>query len=169
MRPPLALIAAAASLLVAGCGSPPAAPPQTAAAPPAAATSQAASATTGGLDSEIAVAPEIAGAWRAVRLRVVDAESGDEQLFEVALGGAELLGESGLVVSVEAFIPDFVMSERGIGSRSAEPHNPAARVVISEEGVEDFRGWLFAAMPENFSYENPRYRVLLVEGVLAAP
>jgi len=167
MRPLLALVVAAAPLF-GGCGSPPAAPhPATAAAPPTQ-TGPAPSATAGGLDSEITVAPEIARAWRAVRLRVVDAESGGEQLFEVALGGAELLGESGLVISVEAFIPDFVMSERGIGSRSAEPHNPAARVVISEGGVEGFRGWLFAAMPENFSYENPRYRVLLIEGVPAS-
>jgi hypothetical protein len=166
MRPLLALLAAAAPLL-GGCGSPPPAPQQAAAAAPAAPTGPAPSATTAGLDSEITVAPEIASSWRAVRLRVVDVESGGEQLFEVALGGAELLGESGLVISVEAFIPDFVMSEHGIGSRSAEPHNPAARVVISEEGTEDFRGWLFAAMPENFPYENPRYRVLLIEGVPA--
>jgi hypothetical protein len=165
MRPLLALIAAAAPL-VGGCG-PPAAPQQATAAAPPAQTGPAPSATAGGLDSEITVAPDMARAWRAVRLRVVDAESGGEQLFEVELGGAELLGESGLVISVEAFIPDFVMSEHGIGSRSAEPHNPAARVVISEDGVEDFRGWLFAAMPENFPYENPRYRVLLVEGVAA--
>lgn len=167
MRPLLALVAVAAPLL-GGCGTPPAPPNAAAAAAPQAQTGPAPSATAGGLDSEINVAPEIARAWRAVRLRVVDAESGEEQLFEVALGGAELLGESGLLVSVEAFIPDFVMSEHGIGSRSAEPHNPAARVVISEDGFEDFRGWLFAAMPENFPYENPRYRVLLVEGVPAS-
>lgn len=165
MRTRLLLVIAALPLL-GGCGGPPGGPapaPSPAAATPPGATLPAAA--PAGLDAEILLSPEIAAAWRAVRVRVVDGESGEERLFEVPVGGADLLGASGLVLSVEAFVPDWVMDERGITSRSAEPHNPAARVVISEDGVAEFSGWLFAAMPESFVFEHPRFRVLLVEGV----
>jgi len=113
------------------------------------------------------VDPEIAAAWSGVRIRVVDRESGDEETFDIPLGGADLLGDSGLVLSAGVFLPDFILDEDGITSRSAEPLNPAVRVVISEDGMEDFEGWLFAAMPEIHPYSNPRYEVLLVEGIPA--
>ena len=121
----------------------------------------------GDVTTEVRVEPEISDAWSAVRVEVLDRDTGDEQVFEVPLGGADLLGDSGLVLSAETFVPDFIMDENGIRSRTAEPHNPAVRVVISEDGMEDYRGWLFAAMPEIQSYPHPRYRVLLIEGVPA--
>ena len=113
------------------------------------------------------IAPEIAAAWSGVRIRVVDRERGSEETFDIPLNGADLLGESGLVLSAGIFLPDFILDENGITSRSAAPINPAVRVVISEDGVEDFEGWLFAAMPEIRPYPNPRYEVLLVEGIPA--
>ena len=119
----------------------------------------------GGLNTEITVDPEIAGAWSGIRVHVVDSETGDGQIFEVALGETVALGESGLTLSADTFVPDFVMDEGGITSRSAETHNPAVRVVIAEEGVADYEGWLFAAMPEIHPFPHDRYQVLLVEGI----
>ena len=121
----------------------------------------------GDATTEVRVAPEIADAWSAVRIEVLDRDTGDERVFEVPLGGADLLGDSGLVLSAETFVPDFIMDENGIRSRTPEPHNPAVQVVISEDGMEDYRGWLFAAMPEIQSFPHPRFRVLLLEGVAA--
>jgi hypothetical protein len=119
----------------------------------------------GGLNTDIRLDPEIAGAWDGIRVRVVDSETGDGQIIDVALGGTEALGDSGLTLSAEIFVPDFVMDEAGITSRSPETHNPAARVVIAEEGMADYEGWLFAAMPEIHPYPHARYQVLLVEGI----
>jgi hypothetical protein len=119
------------------------------------------------MGAEVRVAPEIADAWSAVRIEIVDRDTDDAQVFEVPLGGADPLGDSGLVLAAETFVPDFLMDENGIRSRTAEPHNPAVRVVISEDGMDDYRGWLFAAMPEIQAFPHPRYRVLLVEGVAA--
>ena len=113
------------------------------------------------------VEPEIAAAWSGVRIRVVDRENGTAETFDIPLDGADLLGDSGLVLSAGVFLPDFILNEDGITSRSAEPLNPAVRVVISEDGKEDFEGWLFAAMPEIHPYPNARYEVLLVEGIPA--
>jgi hypothetical protein len=121
----------------------------------------------GGLNTEISLDPEIAAAWSGIRVHVVDSETAQAKIFEIALGETVVLGDSGLTLTTDLFIPDFVMDETGITSRSAETHNPAARVVISEEGMADYEGWLFAAMPEIHPYPHDRYQVLLVEGVPA--
>jgi hypothetical protein len=121
----------------------------------------------GGLNTDIRLEPEIAGAWAGIRLHVVDSETGDGQIIDVTLGETVALGDSGLTLSADTFVPDFVMDERGITSRSAETHNPAARVVITEEGKADYEGWLFAAMPEIHPFPHERCQVLLVEGIPA--
>ena len=118
-----------------------------------------------GLNTDIAMDPSIKGAWSGVRIRVVDVDTGDDQIVEIQLGGADLLGDTGLVLTAQTFVPDFVMDDNGITSRSSETNNPAVRVLISEEGSEDYEGWLFAKMPEIHPYPHTRYQVLLVEGI----
>jgi len=119
------------------------------------------------LNTEITVAPEIAAAWSGVRVQVVETETGDAQAFDVPLGETAVLGNSGLTLTAVAFVPDFVMDESGITSRSADPNNPAVRVVITEDGAADYEGWLFATMPGIHPYPHEQYRVLLVEGIPA--
>jgi len=121
----------------------------------------------GGLNTDIRLDPEIAGAWSGIRVHVVDSETGDGQIIDVALGETAALGDSGLTLSADTFVPDFVMDEGGITSRSAETQNPAARVVIAEEGMANYEGWLFAAMPEIHPFPHDRFQVLLVEGIPA--
>jgi hypothetical protein len=157
-------------LMLSGCGgeaddTPEAAPPE--AAGPISTVVETTSGGLGDMNTAVHVAPEIAEAWRGVRVRVVDIDTGEGRTFEIPLGGADILGDTGLTLSAGIFIPDFVMDERGITSRSSEPQNPAVRVIISEDGMEDYEGWLFADMPEIESYPNPFYRVLLVEGIPA--
>lgn len=119
------------------------------------------------LNTEITLAPEIVAAWSGIRLQVVEPETGDAEAFDIPLGDTVELGGSGLTLTAVAFVPDFVMDEGGITSRSADPNNPAVRVVISEDGAVDYEGWLFAAMPGIHPYPHERYRVLLVEGIAA--
>ena len=119
----------------------------------------------GSLNTEVGILPEIADAWSGVRVQLVDIESGDAQRVDVQLGETVSLGSSGLTLTAQTFIPDFVMDEGGITSRSADANNPAVSVVITEEGAEDYEGWLFAAMPGIHPYPHARYQVLLVEGI----
>ncbi|HSN56177.1 MAG TPA: hypothetical protein VLT32_16030 [Candidatus Sulfomarinibacteraceae bacterium] len=121
----------------------------------------------GGINAEVSLDPEIADDWQAIRVRVVDLASGAETVHEVPLGDEAALGDSGLTLKAVTFVPDFVMGEDGIGSRSAEPNNPAARVVITEEGQPDYEGWLFGAMPGIHPYPHASYGVTLIEGVPA--
>lgn len=163
-------------LVLSGCGGQSGSGPDPAAvgfsnrgsgASPAQSSVSAAAMAAADFNTPATVSPEIAEAWSGVRVRVVDRESGAEETFDIPLNGADLLGESGLVLSAGVFLPDFIFDENGISSRSTEPINPAVRVVISEDGMEDFEGWLFASMPEIHPYPHERWEVLLVEGIPA--
>lgn len=163
-------VAPALLLIAWACGGQPADEPDSTAAENPAAEATSATVFAAGasdFDAEPSVAPEIAAAWSGVRILVIDRDDGTDATFDIPLGGADLLGDSGLVLSAGMFLPDFIMDENGITSRSPEPLNPAVRVVISEDGMEDFEGWLFAAMPDFKPYPNARYQVLLVEGIPA--
>ena len=167
------LLAAALILMLGACGGQSSTDPgsaETSGSPSVAAEDPvrlAALAGAADFNTPATVEPEIAAAWTGVRIRVIDREGGDEEIFDIPINGAELLGESGLVLSAGVFLPDFILDEGGISSRSAEPINPAVRVIISEDGMEDFEGWLFASMPEIHPYPHQRYEVLLVEGIPA--
>ena len=121
----------------------------------------------GGINAEIFLDPEIADDWKAIRVRVVELSTMEETFHEIAIGGEAPLGDSGLTLRAVTFVPDFVMSEGGITSRSADPQNPAAHVVIIEQGKADYEGWLFGAMPEIHAYPHELYGVMLSEGVAA--
>ena len=120
-----------------------------------------------GVNTEIRLPEDIRTAWSGVTVRVVDSTTGGSERYDISLGEATALGDSGLTLIVESYIPDFVMDEAGITSRSPDPANPAARVVISEQGAEPYEGWLFASMPDIHPFPHDRYRVLLEEGIPA--
>lgn len=121
----------------------------------------------GGVNAEVTIDPEIADDWRAITVRLVDLADGTETLHEIPIGGEAALGDSGLTLRPLTFIPDFVMGDGGITSRSTEPVNPAARVIITEQGKPDYEGWLFAAMPEIHAFPHDAWGVVLVAGVPA--
>ena len=160
-------------LIISGCGATSDTPETDVQSMPdddvhAATTGESMGGMMGGLNTDINLDPEIAGTWSGIRVHVVDSETGDAQIFEVTLGETVPLGDTGLTLSADTFVPDFVMDEGGITSRSAETQNPAARVVITEEGMADYEGWLFAAMPEIHPFPHDQYKVLLVEGIPAS-
>lgn len=121
----------------------------------------------GALNREVVLDDAIRNAWRAVRVEVAELESGVAQQVEVPLGETVALGDTGLTLEAQLFIPDFVMNENGVSTRSPEPNNPAAKVVIREAGAEDYEGWLFATMPGIHPFPHETYRVTLVAGVPA--
>ena len=59
---------------------------------------------------------------------------------------------SELIESELRFAITEALDEAGITSRSPDPANPAASVVISEESAEPYQGWLFASMPDIHPY-----------------
>jgi len=120
------------------------------------------------LKTDVTLPDDVRSAWSGVQVKLVDSTTKAETTYDVPLGQTVALGDSGLTLEAVAFVPDFVMDASGITTRSADPNNPAAKVVIRENGVDDYSGWLFANMPEIHPYPHERYQVLLVGGVTAA-
>lgn len=119
------------------------------------------------VNTEINLKPEIAAAW-AGGIVEVKTKDGQAQRYTLKIGEATPLGDTGLTATALSFIPDFVMDETGITSRSAEAKNPALEVLIQEEGKPDYKGWLFARMPNIHPFPHDTYSVILVDGVPAA-
>lgn len=121
--------------------------------------------TSAAVNTDVRLSDEIRAAWGAIKVQVVNSTTGETTEMTVPIGASSKLGDTGLTIEPLVFVPAFVMDAQGITSSSAEPTNPAARVRITEDGMEDYEGWLFAAMPEIHPFPHATYSVVLVEGV----
>ncbi len=119
-----------------------------------------------GLNTDITLADEVAAAWRGAVIQVAGPE-GEPQRYDLPFGEAVALGDTGLKATALVFVPDFVMGEDGITTRSADAVNPALRLLVIEEGKPDYEGWLFAAMPEIHPFPHDTYSILLADGLAA--
>jgi hypothetical protein len=63
---------------------------------------------------------------------------------------------------VETFLPAFIMDDARMTSSSNKATNPAARIVIEEEGKLIYRGWLFGLYPDTHAFQHPRYNFTLL-------
>jgi hypothetical protein len=118
--------------------------------------------------STVLVSEEIASQWKAVVLELTDLDTSEQTEFTLNIGDTVPLGDSGLTVFVEAFLPDFTMMDDSFSSRSAEPNNPAARVKITDEsGTELYYRFLFANQPTIHPFEHDRYGLILKDYIAA--
>ncbi|MCG6964081.1 MAG: DUF2155 domain-containing protein [Acidobacteria bacterium] len=120
------------------------------------------------MNREIHLDDSVRAAWSGIRVKVEDAKSDSSQSYDIPIGATQALGDTGLTLQVKAFVPDFTMGSDGITTRSAQPNNPGAEVVITEKGKPDFDGWLFSKMPDIHPFSHERYRVTLVAGIPTA-
>jgi len=119
----------------------------------------------GALNTEVHLDDAVRAAWAGVKINVTDRKTGEVSTFEAPMGKPTPLGKTGLILTADVFVPDFVMGADGITTRSAEPKNTAAHVTISEKGKPDFKGWLFGTMPDIHPYPNDLYQVTLESGI----
>jgi hypothetical protein len=119
----------------------------------------------GGAGRAVQVPDGVRGKWQAVTLQVAPKTGGAPQRVTVPLGAHAQVPGSRLTLKAEEFLPALQVKDNAITSASNDPANPAALVVVSEEGKVIFRGWLFAKFPDMQPFEHPGYRITLVEGV----
>lgn len=113
---------------------------------------------------QIVVPEDVKAKFKSVKLNF--GKKGEQPTaVEAKVGEETKLGDSGLTVFVEAFLPAFYMDSSRISSISTELTNPAVRVAIKEKGQEIHKGWLFAKMPTVHPFEHATYTLTLVEGV----
>jgi hypothetical protein len=113
-------------------------------------------------DAAVVIVPDtIKGKWKSVTLTVLDKNSGKTADYEVAIGSKVSIPESDMAIQVLYFMPDFVMFGNKRTSKSNEPKNPAAQVLITEGGKEIYKNWLFTALKTPHAFQHPRYDVSL--------
>ena len=118
-------------------------------------------------EKTVIVPPEVAQRWKAVKLAVIDKTRGTENIYAITIGPAFIIhsSTSTLTITVEAFLPAFIMEGTTITTSSNELLNPGAKVRISENGTSIFHGWLFTNFPNTHAVTHPKFGFSLI-GVL---
>ncbi|MDR2884878.1 MAG: DUF2155 domain-containing protein [Deferribacteraceae bacterium] len=110
------------------------------------------------------VLPELTALYAGVTLKVTNLKDNSTEELVIPFGADTKLGKSPLTVKVVQFMPDFVINEGGYASKTLEPNNVGAKVIIS--GAEPaFNGWLFASYPDIHPYESAEFKVILINAV----
>ena len=118
-----------------------------------------------GEQATVSIPPEVKGKWKAIKLTVLDKAKKTSKDFEAKIGEETPIPGTKLSIKAEDFVPSFVMQGMNVTSASNEPTNPAAKVVITEDGKEIFKGWLFQRFPSTHAFNHPEYAITLTGGV----
>ncbi|TSK07415.1 MAG: DUF2155 domain-containing protein [Geobacter sp.] len=113
--------------------------------------------------SVVVVPDQVKGKWKAVQIRVADKNAHLKKVYTLNIGSDFKLPGSDLTLKVETFLPHFVMEGTTLTSQSNDLVNPAAQLVIRENGKEIYKGWLFSLYPTAHAYQHPQYGFTLVD------
>lgn len=118
-------------------------------------------------NAQIVVPDMVKGKWKAVKLMVQDKRTNQISEHTINLGEEYTLPGSEVKVKVGEFLPDLIIQGTVFTSVTNELKNPAVRVIISENGKELFKGWLFSLFPTMHPFQHPRFAVTLKDVVSA--
>jgi hypothetical protein len=119
-------------------------------------------------ETTVSVPANVKKKWKAVRISITDKTVNKEAIVTVDIGTSVEIQGTGLVISVDNFLPHFVMEGTTLTSQSNEPKNPAVQVRIAENGKEIFKGWLFTLYPTTHAFQHPKYGFGLVDYLTAS-
>jgi hypothetical protein len=110
-------------------------------------------------EKQVVVPAEVAREWRAVRISVIDKVHATENVYVFPIGKVTRIPGVKLSISVDAFLPSFVMEGTTITSSSNKPGNPGVKVRItdSDTGLLVYSGWLFVNFPNTHAVTHPNY------------
>jgi hypothetical protein len=115
----------------------------------------------------VVVPDSVKGKWKAVEIAVNDKNAHTQKVYTIAIGSQFQLPGSDLTLTVDNFLPHFVMEGTTLTSQSNELLNPATQLRIHEGGREIYKGWLFTLYPTTHAFQHPQYGFTLV-GYLSA-
>ena len=99
------------------------------------------------VDRKVVVSKEVTAKWKAVKLAIENKTAKTTKEYTVTVGSELAVPNTKMKVKVLAFLPDFKMGDKEITSASDKPNNPAAQVVVTEHGKEEWKGWLYSLHP----------------------
>ena len=113
---------------------------------------------------EVTVPKSVDGKWQAVKILVLDKRDEERNAMQtVALGSSITLGDSGITVTAQEFLPNFVMDQTSYTSLDNTLGNPAVHLVIHENGQEIFKGWIFGKYPNLYAFKHDRFALQLMD------
>ena len=112
--------------------------------------------------SVVVVPDSVKGKWKAVKIAINDKNVQVQKVYTIAIGSQFKLPDSNLTLTVDNFLPHFVMEGTTLTSQSNELMNPAAQLRISEGGREIYKGWLFTLYPTTHAFQHPQYGFTLI-------
>jgi len=118
--------------------------------------------------ARIVVPSSVAGKWKAVRIAVIDKSRATQKIYTIPVGGKLSIPSTAMVVTVETFLPAFIMEGTTMTSASNDLINPGVKVQITENGAIIFKGWLFSKFPNTHAFMHPQYGFTLVDSVPAS-
>ena len=110
---------------------------------------------------EVVVPDNVKGKWSAVQL-AVSADEGSKSELTIPVGGEKDVAE-GLVVTVDAFLPDYTSDFEKATSASDSLNNPAALVHVTKGGEVVAKGWVFKNFPEFNTFNSKELKIELVD------
>jgi len=113
--------------------------------------------------TEVTVPDSVKGKWKSVKISIMDKEHNKEGFVVIEIGKTMKVNGTNLVIKVENFLPHFIMDGTTLTSNSNAPKNPAAQVLITDNGNEVFKGWLFTLYPNTHASQNSKYSFGLVD------
>ncbi len=117
---------------------------------------------------EVTVPKSVDGKWQAVKILVLDKRDEEKNAMQiVALGSSITLGDSGITVTAQEFLPNFVMDQTSYTSLDNTLGNPAVHLVIHENGQEIFKGWIFGKYPNLYAFKHDRFALQLIDFIPA--
>jgi len=117
------------------------------------------------VDRKVVVPKEITAKWKAVKIAVEDKTKKTTKEHIINIGASLEVPGTKVKLTVLSFLPDFRMGDKDITSASDKPNNPAAQVLIREQGKPDQKIWLYSMHPGVHPFQHEKIGLTLNGGV----
>ena len=117
------------------------------------------------VERKVVASKEVTAKWKAVKLAIANKAAKTTKEYTVNVGSELTIPDTKMSVKVLNFLPDFKMSDKEFYSVSDKPNQPAAQVVVSENGKEIWANWLFAMQPGVHPFQHDNIGIVLIGGV----
>jgi len=110
-------------------------------------------------EKQVVIPADVVRGWRAVKISVIDKVRATENVYIFPIGKVTRIPNLNLSISVDAFLPSFVIEGSTITSASNKPNNPSVKVRITDtdSGKLVYTGWLFVNFPNTHAVTHPNY------------
>jgi hypothetical protein len=111
--------------------------------------------------STLRIPAEVKAKWKSVELSIT-AAGGKEQRTRVSIGDKVAVANTGLSLSVTAYVPAFMSDAGVVTSSSNHPDNPAVQLQLSDGKGKIAEGWVFQSLPDFNSFSSNKVSVRLL-------